>query len=68
MRTGGQLSGPVEPEEAYVGHLAVALVAALWFAELFVAAGDIQDVIHYLKQNTQLAGEKLVRNAARGLQ
>src|SRR5215218_343050 len=68
MRFGRQLAGPLEPEQADVGELAMSLVAAVGLSKLLVASGDVQNVVDDLEENAQLIGEAAVRNCLSSVQ
>ena len=62
VRLRGQLACPVEAECAHVGQLAVPFVASTRLAELFVASGDVEDVIDDLEEDAELIGEPSIRH------
>src|SRR5215218_8855772 len=65
MGLGGQLAGPLEPEQADVGDLSMSLIAAVRLPELLVRAGDVVDVVNVLEEDALLTREAAISNCLR---
>ena len=60
VRLCGQFARAVHAVQAHVGDLAEALVGADRLSKLLLRPGDVEDVVHDLKEQTQFTGEGTV--------